>query len=131
MTERRLSDWIVLALMLGLLTTSVWVVWCHGEGGAEPPPPTLSPAGKWTMHWAGSDAPAVFQPQGGYACDWTDGRRWLGYWQLKGDTLTVEEFPAPQNPGDPIDCITLWAVKLTPGKREGALSCGGTFSLKP
>ncbi len=122
-SDRRLGEWIVLALTGAMLLVALAAGRVRGQD-PNPPTPPLPLAGKWTMTWSGGDAPATFHAQGGYECVWIDGTSWYGEWSLSGCALTVKEFQVPPAGKQPEAFIT-WEATLKPGTRKGVLDQGG------
>ena len=92
---------------------------------APVPPPKARPLcviGQWRMTWSGCPWRAEFHTDGRYIGE-SEHSSWHGSWRLKGDTLTVSEWPATR-----LDCTPfVWSVKLC---RDGrALTGGGNGSV--
>lgn len=90
--------------------------------GKVKPKPTPIVAGAWLMTWGAVKAPAIFDVNGTYCCDW-QGTQWRGNWTLAGRLLTVVEWSENTQP-------IRWTVPLDETLRSDTHSLQGNFRLE-
>jgi hypothetical protein len=94
--------------------------------------------GAWQLEWGGGQGTCQLARDGAYFEQWY-GTSWQGTWQVvpsppsagaaPGITLRVTEYPlhADGGVGQPMT----WSATLKPGAREGVLTDGRLFRLRP